>query len=164
MDAFLNDYSLVFFLAYNRFFVIVSVQELPPKIIEIKINKMTSALRVWRYKFPNILDQIVNSACELVCALSSSVKPITRRSLNPEEEVPDDVFEEQKKAALKAGRICIVAFFTSLPRLDMKQETIDRIFEVFIWPALNDITVTSLGGVSWILKLFLVWSVHERYE
>lgn len=138
------------------------MQRLPPKIIEIKINKMTSVVRTWRYKFPAILDQLVNNACDLATAIGSSTKPLTRRSLNPDEEVPDEVFEEQKKAALKAGRLCIVTFFSSLPRLDMKSETIDKIFEVFIWPALTDITVTSVGSVSWILRLFLVWSIHER--
>ncbi|ODM95600.1 Small subunit processome component 20 [Orchesella cincta] len=140
------------------------VQQLSPKIIEIKINKMTSALRTWRYKFPDILDQMVHGVCDLVCAVDSSVKPLSRKSMDPEEEIPEEVFEEQKRADLKAGRLCMVAFFTSLPRLDMKQETLDRIFNVFIWPALHDITTTSVGSVSWILKLFLVWSTYERYH
>lgn len=130
-------------------------------MIEIKINKMTSALRVWRYKFPSILDQIVNSACDLTCAISASVKPIHKSNEN---EIPDEVFEEQKKAAMKAGRLCVVAFFSSLPRLDMQAKTINRIFDVFIWSALDDLTESSTGGVSWILKLFMVWSVHERYH
>lgn len=158
-------YNVVGFIyKFTPLFTNILVQHLPPKIIEIKINKMTSALRIWRYKFPNILDQMVNSICDLACAVSSALKPLSRRSLDPEEQIPDDIFEEQKKAAMKAGRLAIVAFFTSLPRLDIKSETLNRIFDVFIWSALNDLSTTSVGSVSWILKLFLVWSTHERYR
>lgn len=140
----------------------VAVKNLSPKSIEMKINKMTSALRIWRYKFPQILDKIINSVCGLTNSIDISVKPVSRKSFNAGEQIPDQVFEEQKKSALRAGRLCIVAFFSSLPRLDMKEETLDRIFNVFIWPALEDISTTSVGSVSWILKLFLVWSTYER--
>jgi len=133
-----------------------------PKAIEVKINKISSAIRAWRYKFPNLLDELLNLVCDLALALNSLKKHFPKHS--EEDELPEDVFEDQKKAALKAARLCIVSFFTFLPKFNLEENTIERIFEVFVWNGIDEMKNHTGSNISWIMKLFLVWSSHERFH
>lgn len=132
-----------------------------PKVIEVKINKVANCIRAWRYKFPTIMDDLLNLVCDLTTAIDNLKKPFPKHS--DEEELPDAVFVEQKKGALKAARLCILAFFTFLPKFNLDQGTIQRIFDVFIWNGLNEIKSQTGSSPSWMMKLFQVWSSNERY-
>lgn len=109
-----------------------------------------------------MLDELLNVVCDLTVGISSLKKPFPRHS--EEEELPDAVFEDQKKGALKAGRICIVAFFTFLAKFNLEESTVERIFEVFIWTGIQELKSHTGSNISWIMKLFHVWSSHERYN
>jgi hypothetical protein len=128
----------------------------------VKINKITNAIRAWRYKFPNILDELLNLVCDLSLAISNLKKPFPKHS--EEEELPEEVFDDQKKGALKSARLCIVAFFTFLAKFNLEEQTIERIFEVFVWNGIEELKAHSGSNISWIMKLFLVWSSHERFQ
>jgi hypothetical protein len=130
-----------------------------PKALEVKINKIANCIRAWRYKFPTIMDQLINLVCDLASAINNLKKPMPKQD---EEELPQEVFEEQKKGALKAARLAIVAFFTFLPKFNLDEATVERIFDVFIWTGIEEMKVHTGSNASWIMKLFHVWSLHER--
>jgi len=130
------------------------------KAIEVKVNKIANAIRAWRYKFPAVLDELINTVCDLTISISSLKKSFPKYS--EEEELPESVFEDQKRGAQKAGRTCIVAFFTFLSKFNLEERTIERIFEVFIWKGVEELKCHSGSNLSWIMRLFHVWSSHER--
>lgn len=143
--------------------MMLSDLRISPKVVEVKINKIANGIRAWRYKFPTIMDELLNLVCDLTLAINNLKKPFPKHE--DDEELPDSVFEEQKKGALKAARLCILAFFTHLPKFNLEDATIERIFDVFIWTDGIDEIKSQMGSSpSWIMKLFHVWSSHARFH
>jgi hypothetical protein len=103
---------------------------------------------------------------DLVELISSLKKPFSKEA---EAELPQEVWEEQKKSALKAGRGAILTFFNVCSKFNFEPETLERVWNVFIWPGLDEMMqlkskLNTSSSPSWIMKLFQVWSLHERFH
>jgi len=133
----------------------------PVKIVEMKLGKLSNCIKAWRYTFPKLLNTLLEKTCilgDMLQTEESLPMPIFEHPLPPQ------VFEEQKKTALKSCKACVLTFFNSVPKVNMDEDTVTKVFRVLIWPAIKELKNSCTSGVSWCLKLLSVWSQHSRFE